>query len=300
MAISSVTATINGQQVTLEYNSSTGKYEATITAPAKSSYPLTGHYYPVSITANDDAGNSRTVDATDATLGESLRLVVKEKVKPTITILAPTAGQTLTTSTPKITAQLRDDDSGIDINTLVIKIDTQTVTATSTAVTGGYDIEYTPTDALTDGSHTVTITVSDHDGNAATAASAAFVVDTTPPSLSITSPVDGLKTNKSALIVSGTTNDATSNPVTITIKVNGTDAGAVTVGEDGAFSKTITLSDGENTIVITATDKAGKASTVTRTVTLRTKAPLIQSATLTPNPVDAGKTYVISVEVVEQ
>ena len=300
MAISSVTATINGQQVTLEYNASTGKYEATITAPAKSSYPLTGHYYPVSITANDDAGNSRTVDATDATLGESLRLVVKEKVKPTITILEPTAGQTLTTSTPKITAQLRDDDSGIDINTLVVKIDTQTVTATSTAVTGGYDIEYTPTDALTDGSHTVTITVSDHDGNAATAASAAFVVDTTPPSLSITSPVDGLKTNKSALIVSGTTNDATSNPVTITIKVNGTDAGAVTVGENGAFSKTITLSDGENTIVITATDKAGKASTVTRTVTLRTKAPLIQSATLTPNPVDAGKTYVISVEVVEQ
>lgn len=300
MAISSVTATINGQQVTLEYNASTGKYEATITAPAKSSYPLTGHYYPVSITANDDAGNSRTVDATDATLGESLRLVVKEKVKPTITILAPTAGQTLTTSTPKITAQLRDDDSGIDIDTLVVKIDTQTVTATSTAVTGGYDIEYTPTDALTDGSHTVTITVSDHDGNAATAASAAFVVDTTPPSLSITSPVDGLKTNKSALIVSGTTNDATSNPVTITIKVNGTDAGAVTVEENGAFSKTITLSDGENTIVITATDKAGKASTVTRTVTLRTKAPLIQSATLTPNPVDAGKTYVISVEVVEQ
>lgn len=300
MAISSVTATINGQQVTLEYNTSTGKYEATITAPAKSSYPLTGHYYPVSITANDDAGNSRTVDATDATLGESLRLVVKEKVKPTITILAPTAGQTLITSTPKITAQLRDDDSGIDINTLVVKIDTKTVTATSTAVTGGYDIEYTPTDALTDGPHTVTIAVSDHDGNAATAASAAFVVDTTPPSLSITSPVDGLKTNKSALIVSGTTNDATSNPVTITIKVNGTDAGAVTVEENGAFSKSVTLSDGENTIVITATDKAGKVSTVTRTVTLRTKAPLIQSATLIPNPVDAGKTYVISVEVVEQ
>lgn len=300
MAISSVTATINGQQVTLEYNTSTGKYEATITAPAKSSYPLTGHYYPVSITANDDAGNSRTVDATDATLGESLRLVVKEKVKPTITILAPTAGQTLTTSTPKITAQLRDDDSGIDINTLVVKIDTQTVTATSTAVTGGYDIEYTPADALTDGAHTVTIAVSDHDGNAATAASAAFVVDTTPPSLSITSPVDGLKTNKSALIVSGTTNDATSNPVTITIKVNGTDTGAVTVEENGAFSKSVTLSDGENTIVITATDKAGKVSTVTRTVTLRTKAPLIQSATLIPNPVDAGKTYVISVEVVEQ
>ena len=300
MAIASVTATINGQQVTLEYNNTTGKYEANLTAPTKSSYPMTGHYYPVSVTATDDAGNTRTVDAADSTLGESLRLIVKEKVKPTIEILTPTLDQILVTNNPEITAQLRDDDSGINIDTLIMKVNNVTVTPQTTSVEGGYNISYTPTSALEDGVHTVSITVSDFDGNAADTASSTFTVDTTPPQLSITSPVDDFKTNKSVVLVTGMTNDVTSSPVVITVKVNNTDAGSVEVGSDGSFNKSVTLSEGANTIVVTATDKAGKTSTVTRTVTLRTKAPLIQSATLVPNPVDAGKTYVITVEVIEQ
>ena len=48
-----------------------------------------------------------------------------------------------------------------------------------------------------------------------------------------------------------------------------------------------------------ATDSAGKSTTVTRTVKLDTKAPVIKSVTLTPNPVDTEKTVVISVEVTD-
>lgn len=40
MSVKSVQAIINGQTYTLTYNSQTKKYEATVTAPAKSSYPL--------------------------------------------------------------------------------------------------------------------------------------------------------------------------------------------------------------------------------------------------------------------
>ena len=48
MAVKTVQAVINGTTVTLTYNSSTGKYEATVTAPSKSSYNVnSGHYYPV-------------------------------------------------------------------------------------------------------------------------------------------------------------------------------------------------------------------------------------------------------------
>ena len=36
MSVKSVKATINGQEYTLTLNSSTGKYEATVTAPGKS------------------------------------------------------------------------------------------------------------------------------------------------------------------------------------------------------------------------------------------------------------------------
>ena len=73
----------------------------------------------------------------------------------------------------------------------------------------------------------------------------------------------------------------------------------MTVNADGTFSKALTLAAGTNTIVVTATDAAGKVSAVTRTVELDTKAPVIQAVTITPNPVDAGKTYVISVEVTD-
>ena len=73
----------------------------------------------------------------------------------------------------------------------------------------------------------------------------------------------------------------------------------MTVGSDGSFSKALTLASGSNTITVVATDSAGKSTTVTRTVTLDTVAPTIKAVTLTPNPVDAGKTYVISVEVTD-
>lgn len=83
MAISTVKATINGQVYDLTYDATSGAYKATITAPSTSSYNQnTGHYYPVSITAQDTAGNSTTVSDSDPTLGNSLKLQVKEKVKP--------------------------------------------------------------------------------------------------------------------------------------------------------------------------------------------------------------------------
>lgn len=103
MAVKTVQAIINGQTYTLTLNNSTGKYEATVTAPTQSSYPLEGHYYPVTVKATDDAGNVTTKDATDTTLGASLQLKVKEKVAPVITVTAPTASALLTNSKPTIT-----------------------------------------------------------------------------------------------------------------------------------------------------------------------------------------------------
>lgn len=93
MSVKSAIAIINGQQYTLTYNAQTKNYEATITAPAKSSYTLSGHYYPVTVKAADLAGNSVTVNDADSTLGSSCHLQVKEKVAPASKITAPTSGQ---------------------------------------------------------------------------------------------------------------------------------------------------------------------------------------------------------------
>lgn len=297
MSVESVKATINGQEYTLTLNSSTGKYEATITAPTKSSFNKTGGYYPVSVTATDDAGNETTVTSSDTQLGSNLRLVVKEKVAPVIAITAPTASARLTNNKPTIKWKVTDDDSGVAESTVSIKIDSGTAITTGftkTAITGGYEFSYTPSTALADGSHTIAFNAKDNDGNAAAQKTVTFVVDTVAPTLTITSPNDNIKVNQATCVVSGTTNDATSSPVSVTI--NGTSA---TVGADGSFSKSITLNEGANTITIVATDSAGKSTTVTRTVTLDTGAPTFVSVSINPNPVDAGNTYVISVDVTD-
>lgn len=75
----------------------------------------------------------------------------------------------------------------------------------------------------------------------------------------------------------GTTNDVTSSPVTVTVKLNSKTAETVSVGNDGSFNKTLTLTSGTNTIIVVAKDSAGKTTTVTRTVTLDTTAPTIKS-----------------------
>lgn len=168
-----------------------------------------------------------------------------------------------------------------------------------TAVTNGYDCTYTPPSALSDGQHTVTINVSDNDGNTATQKSTTFAIDTIPPILNVTAPVDNLKTNVASLNVTGTTNDAVSSPVTVTVKLNNVDQGTAAVQGDGSFSKTITLANGNNTIKVRATDAAGQYTEITRSVSLKTSSPSISSVSVTPNPVNASENITISCTVIE-
>ena len=298
MAISNVRVQINGTWHTL--TSSDGKtYTATITAPGTTSYNKTGGYYDVTVEATNTAGTVTTQTASGLA---GLKLYVREKVPPVITIVTPTAGAYVTNNKQPVTFTVVDEasGSGVNISSLVVKQDNTAVAAstiTSTTITNGYSVTYTPATALSDGSHTVTITVSDNDGNAATAKSTTYKVDTVPPTLNISAPTNELVTNTASLVVRGTTNDATSSPVTVKISLRGADQGSVTVATDGTFSKTVTLTEGANALVITATDAAGKTSTVSRTVTLDTSKPVVKSAVITPNPVDAGASMVITVVV---
>ena len=297
-SIKTVIATINGQEYTLTYNSTSGKYEATITAPSTTSYHVNSeHYYPVTIKATDNAGNVATINDTDSTFGAKLKLRVKETVKPTINVTSIGANAILTTNSPAITFTVTDTGAGVNKSTVTLKIDDTAVTLPApTEITNGYSWTYNAS-GLSDGSHTIKIDATDYDDNKATQFTRTFTVDTVPPTLNVTAPSNGIATNNKTLTVTGTTNDATSSPVSVTIAVNGTDAGAVTVGSNGSFSKAVTLTEGTNTITIVATDKAGKTTTVTRTVELDTSIPVFTSVTVTPNPVNTGASYTISVEV---
>lgn len=293
MAISKVRVQINGTWHTL--SSTDGKtYTATITAPGTTSYNNEGGYYDVTVEATNTAGTVTTQNASGLA---SLKLVVREKVPPVIAIITPSAGAYVTNNKQTIVFTVTDENGGSGVNpdSVVVKLDGTVVTGVGRVSANQFS--YTPASALSDGSHTVTINCKDNDGNAAVEKSVTFKVDTVPPTLNITAPADKLETNTASLVLRGQTNDTSSSPVTVKIKLGNADQGTVTVGSDGTFTKTLTLANGVNTITVTATDSAGKSSTVTRTVTLDTSAPIVKSATITPNPVDAGASMVITVVV---
>lgn len=286
--VTEVWSIINGTRINHTQGSG-NRWTGTGTAPLKSSYSQPDHVYQVITYAKDDAGNTDTYEST-------LRVV--EKVAPTITPSSPTTGSTITNNKPSIVWEVKDNDSGVNTASIGITIDSGSkITGDAIqkqAITGGYKCTYTPSEALDDGQHTIKFDAADNDGNVATQKSITIKIDTVPPTLTVNSPTEGMVTNNSTLVVSGVTNDATSSPVTL--KVNNQ---PVEVQENGQWSTAITLSEGENTITIVATDSAGKTSTVTRHVTLDTGAPVIESAVINPDPADSGEVITITAIVTD-
>lgn len=297
MGVKTVKATINGTDYSLEYNNSTGKWEKIITAPNITSFNLNGGYYPVTIVATNEAGTSSSVSSDNS---DACKLVVKERVKPTIILLSPSSGAYVSNAQQPISFNVIDENngSGINANSIVLKIDGTAISnITKSTITNGYNCSYTPSTTLGDGIHTIEIDAQDNDGNIASTVSSSFTVDTIPPVLNITSPQNNIITANGNVVVNGKTNDATSSPVVIDIKVNNVDAGSITVNSDGSFSKAIALTEGTNTALITATDKAGKTTSVTLILVLDTSVPVISDVSIIPNPVDAGATMIVSVVV---
>lgn len=300
MALKQVRLTLNGQTYNLTKNTTTGKYEATITAPTNSSYNQSEHLYAMVLKAEDQAGNITTIDKNNTTFGAKMKLDVDEKVAPVIAPSKPGAGAFLTAGSVQFQFDVTDNDSGVNSSTISMQIDSQaaiTSALTKTAITGGYRCTYTAT--LPDGAHAIKINAKDNDNNTATQKTVAFTVDTVPPTLNISTPAASLITNQQSCTVAGTTNDATSAPCTVIVKLNNVDQGSISLAGDGSFSKIVTLTKGNNTIYVKSTDKAGKYSEITRTVTYDPDAPIVHGVTVTPNPVNAGNAFKIEVDVTD-
>lgn len=303
MSVKSVIAILNGTTYTLALNSSTGDYEATLTAPNESSYNNNaGHYFPVTIKTTDDAGNVTTINDTDSTFGENLKLQVKEIVLPVIVISSPTDSEITSNAKPTVNWTVTDSGSGVNPDTIGITINEGskiTSGITKTKITNGYQCSYAISESLSDGTHTVYIDADDYDGNSATTRAVSFLVDTIPPELSVTSPVNNLVTNSAQITLSGKTSDKTSGIDNVSCKINGSSSQSVQLDENGNFSTQIQLYAGANTIVVTAVDEGGMSSSITRIVTLDILAPVIENVSITPNPVSTGELIDISVKVTD-
>jgi hypothetical protein len=82
--------------------------------------------------------------------------------------------------------------------------------------------------------------------------------DTTKPTLSVTSPADGLLTRDSVVTVTGTVSDQS----TVTVTINGA---PVTV-TNGSFQGAVSVQEGTNVITIKATDSYNNTTTIVRNI----------------------------------
>lgn len=288
-----------GSRFNAVYNDDTQKWDLEIPSGAESSWGQDDHKYPVTLHTKDAAGNETVMQATDPTYGGQLNFRVLEKNKPTAIIVSPTQGSVLGSATQDIVMELKDaGGSGLNMASVVFKINNIQVSSGlswSDGADGKKTCTYHATN-LSDGSNSVSLQVTDNDGNVSDLATVTFVISTSAPTLNVTSPTDNLLTNSNKVTVAGTA-AAGSDAVTLaSVKINGE---TVSVGEGGAFSKEITLQEGENTITIVAEDSIGKTTSVTRHVKVDTKAPVISDVVAEATTVPANSMIRISFKVTD-
>lgn len=304
----------NGQELVATYDDQTQLWTATATAPSTSSYGQPDHVYKAEVFAEDQAGNSASVNSSDATYGAQLKIRVLEKTKPEGQIQTPSNGSVLGANTQNVLIAVTDNGgSGLNNASFKLKVndhviplkagdaDGYTIEAGSGADNGKTLVKYTAKN-LADGANKVTFEFADNDGNHGDTLTSNFTISTAAPALNITSPEDNLLTNSKTITVAGAATTAVAG-VTISkvvIKVDSGTAESVTLGANGSFSKAITLAtDGRHTITIIATDSLGKTTQVVRNVTIDTTKPVITDIKASATTVDAGGRIVFTFKVTD-
>lgn len=127
--------------------------------------------------------------------------------------------------------------------------------------------------------------------------------DGSPPALSMSFVTDPIGPSDLGTVGASGTTDVTDPPTTVAVSVaagtNTTPATGASVDMFGAWSASgidvSSLPDGPLTVRAVATDPAGNFSTVTRTVTKDTTAPLAPTISLSPDPVNAAAAAAVTV-----
>jgi len=112
------------------------------------------------------------------------------------------------------------------------------------------------------------------------------VPDTTPPTISITSPTDGRVFTTATIIVSGTASD---NVGLSKVEVKAESGSWQTASGTSSWSKSVTLASGSNTIYAKATDTSGNTAETSVTVTYNL--PDTTPPTVTVNSPNGGEIW---------
>ncbi|MGG5215575.1 Ig-like domain-containing protein [Rahnella variigena] len=255
-----VTVTINGQPYT-GIVAANGQW--TVTVPAGALTGVADGQYPVTVQLADAAGNSTTITS-------NVQLAADPASAPTITLNA-FAGDNILDGAEQQTAQTLSGTTTHVEAGQVVNITLNSVVYNATVQADGswsVSIPSSALGALTNGTLQIDVAVLDKAGNQATG-SESFTVDNTLSGLSV-DPVTGdnqLNVQEAAagVTISGTSANVPVNGV-VTIILNGKTYTA-TVGVGGGWSAQVsaadlaTLSDGEHTITVSATDAVGQTVT---------------------------------------
>jgi uncharacterized protein YfaP (DUF2135 family) len=241
-AVSAVTLSVNGgaaQPITL---TSDGNYSQTVS--------LNEGENTVTVTATDEFGNSA---------GQTATVLVDTSV-PSLSLSAPSTSDSTTVT---VTGSA-SDPNGISAAELVVNGNSQTLSLDSNG-------DFSVTVSLNEGDNTMVLQATDSLGNTASA-STTTLVDTTAPAVSLSAPASS---DSTSVEVSGSVTDANGLQTTELV-VNG-NAQTISLASDGSFTETLTLVEGENTIVLRAVDSFGNdaQTSSTTTVDLDTDAPSV-------------------------
>lgn len=180
---------------------------------------------------------------------------------PALSITSPANNAIFNVTT--VTVTWTASDSGTGLAKVEVRLDGGpyvVATGTSHSFTG-----------LADGTHIISVRATDNVGNTATAL-VTVIVDTTPPTVSFTSPAANSWQNSASVSVAFTATDATSGILQVFISVDG----GPPVNATGQTSYTFTgLADGSHTVTLTAKDKAGHTSSGALTFRVDTTPPSV-------------------------
>jgi hypothetical protein len=269
----------------VEYQVGTGSWRVWVTATATDgAFDEPSEDFTFTIPALADGGYTVYVRATDAASPPNTTLEADhandsftvDTVAPTVVSRVPASGDTGVLVDTVVTATFSEamNSSTITTSSFTLKIGTTPVSGSVSYNAGTYTATFTPSAYLTDDTiYTASLStaVTDAAGNALGAASTwnfttGEVTDTTPPSVlinSITSP-----TTDTTPTFTGTATDTQSNIASVEYRVDSGSWVAATAS-DGTFDSlsegytftTSTLSAGEHTVYVRATDAASPANT---------------------------------------
>jgi hypothetical protein len=277
LATSSPTVTLSGTtepgaSVALETGSDGQFDEGSTTADSSGRFS-----FSVALTAG---ANNLQVRASDA-FGQqqtSALAVLLDTQAPTITLASPAPGL-VTNVNPTLIGTVTDNLVGVA--TLQAAVDGGAYAALMFDAAGHFSVTTSlPLDHSADGSHTIHLIATDLVGNVSPATNYAFTLDTTPPSLTLTSPPSGLTVNHDVTIT-GRATDALSGLASVQAGLDGAAYSAVSFNPDGTFALPLSLpldgsADGAHTVHFRATDLAGNVSPVTDfAFTLDTTPPVV-------------------------